>query len=61
MLTLNIHQKHPPEVFYKNLRPATLFKKRLWHRNFPVNFAKFLITPFLTEHLRTTASDALVF
>ena len=26
--------------------------KRLWHRCFPVNFAKFLITPFLTEDLR---------
>ena len=29
------------------LRPATLLKKRLWHRYFPVNFAKFLRTPFL--------------
>ena len=27
-------------------------KKRLWHRCFPVNFAKFLTTPFLTEHFR---------
>ena len=27
-------------------RPATLFKKRLWHRCFPVNFAEVLITPF---------------
>ena len=34
------------------LRPATLLTKRLWHRHFPVNFAKFLRTPFLTEHLR---------
>ena len=25
---------------------ATLFKKRLWHRGFPVNFAKFLRPPF---------------
>ena len=33
------------------LRPATLLKKRLWHRYFPVNFAKFLRTPFFTEHL----------
>ena len=24
------------------LRPATLLKKRLWYRCFPVNFAKFL-------------------
>ena len=30
-----------------DLRPATLLNKRLWHRCFPVNFAKFL---------RTTAS-----
>ena len=29
------------------LRPATLLKKRLWHKCFPVNFAKFLRTPFL--------------
>ena len=28
-------------------RPATLLKKRLWHRSFPVNFEKFLRTPFL--------------
>ena len=27
--------------------PATLLKKRLWHRCFTVNFAKFLRTPFL--------------
>ena len=29
------------------VRPATLLKKRLWHRRFPMNFAKFLRTPFL--------------
>ena len=27
--------------------PATLLKKRLWHRCFPVNFEKFIRTPFL--------------
>ena len=27
--------------------PATLLKKRLWHRRFPVNFVKFLRTSFL--------------
>ena len=26
-------------------------KKRLWYRCFPVNFAKFLKTPFFIEHL----------
>ena len=34
------------------LRPATLLKQRLWHLCFPVNFAKLLRTPFLTEQLR---------
>ena len=34
------------------LRPATLLKKRLWHRCFPVNFAKFLRTPFLQNTSR---------
>ena len=40
-----------------DLRSATLLKKRLWHRCFPVNFVKFLKTPFFTENLRTTASS----
>ena len=31
----------------KDLRPAILLKKRLWHRRFLVNFARFLRTPFL--------------
>ena len=34
------------------LRPPTLLEKILWHMSFPVNFAKFLRTPFFTEHLR---------
>ena len=34
------------------LRPANLFKKRLWHRCFLVNFTKFLRTPFFIEHRR---------
>ena len=40
-------------VFNKvaGLRPATLLKKRLWHRCFLVNFVKFLRTPFFIEHL----------
>ena len=41
-------------LFFNKLagpRPATLFKKRLWRKWFPVNFAKFLRTPFLTERL----------
>ena len=34
------------------LKFATLLKKRLWHRRFPVNLAKFLRTPFFAEQLR---------
>ena len=34
-----------------DLRLATLLKKRLWHRCFPMHFVKFLRTPFLIEHL----------
>ena len=36
--------------FFNNvagLRPATLLKKRPWHRCSPVNFAKFLRTTFI--------------
>ena len=37
------------------LRRATLLKKRLWHRCFPVNFAKFLRTPFLKPAVAASA------
>ena len=40
------------------LRLVTLFKKRLWHRCFPVSLVKFLRTSFL--HRRATASDPKV-
>ena len=39
-----------------DMRPASLLEKILWDRSFPVDFAKFLRTPFFTEHLRTTVS-----
>ena len=52
--------KHLSQSLFFNkvvdLRPAALFKKRLWHRCFPVNFAKFLRTSFFTEHLQATVS-----
>ena len=34
-------------LFVPGLRPATLFKKRLWHSCFPANFVKFLRKLFL--------------
>ena len=36
---------------FAGLRPATLLKKKLWHRCFPVNFAIFLRAPISKEHL----------
>ena len=39
------------------LRPATLLKRKLWHRCFPVTFAKFPRTPFLWN----TSGRLLVF
>ena len=50
--------KQPPEVFSREsvllyercFRPTTLLKRRLWHRCFPVDFAKFLRTPFLQNN-----------
>ena len=43
--------KHLCQILFFNkvagLKRATLLKKRFWYRCFPVNFAKFLISPFL--------------
>ena len=48
--------KHLCQSFFFNkvggLRPATLLKKRPWHRCFAVNFAKFLRAPFLQNTSR---------
>ena len=57
-------QKQSPE----KVRPATLFKKRPWHRCFPVNFAKCLRTSSLHNNTgrllltlsRDTASHSLI-
>ena len=60
-------QKQPTEMFCeKSLRPATLTKKRLWHRCFSVNFVKFPRTHFLKNNygrlllaIRTQAVSSL--
>ena len=50
-ISQNFTGKHLCESLFFNkvagLGPSTLFKKSLWHRCFPVNFEKFLKTPFL--------------
>ena len=38
------------------VQPAVLFKKGLLRWCFPVILSKFLMTPFVTEHLHTTCS-----
>ena len=45
------HRKHLSQSLFYN-KVAGLLKKRLWHRCFHVNFAKFLKTSFFREHLR---------
>ena len=39
----------------EDLRPATLLKKWLWRRCFPVSFCQIFRNIFFTEHLQTTA------
>ena len=42
-------------LFFKKvagLRSATLSKKRLWHKRFPMNFVRFSRTTFFKEHFR---------
>ena len=64
-----IHRKTPvPEYLFNKvvyLGPATLIKKRLWHRCFPVTFVKFLRTSILEntsgQLLLTHPSRRLIF
>ena len=44
-----------------NFRPATLLRKTLWYRCFPVDFAKFLRARFFTEHLKPVAASEVYF
>ena len=44
-------QRYSVKTVFLGLRPATLLKRKLQHSCFPVNFAKFLRTPFFKEHL----------
>ena len=43
--------KHLYHSLFFNKVAALRHESRLWHRCFPVNFTKFLRTPFLIEHL----------
>ena len=53
-------RKHLYQILFNkfsSLRPATLLKKRLWHRCFPVNFREFLKNTFCN---RTTPVAAFM-
>ena len=47
----NLCRSVPPLNKVEGIIPATLLKKRLQYRFFPVNFATFLRTAFYIEHL----------
>ena len=56
--------KHLCQSFFLNklqARPVTLLRKRLWHRCFLVNFAKFLRTPSLRNTFGRLLSDLYFF
>ena len=47
----------------KTAAPAAaglILKRRLWHRCLPLNFSKFLRTPFFIEHLRWLLLDICI-
>ena len=44
--------KHLCQSLFFRRQPTTLLKNRPWHRCFPVNFEKYLRTPFFIGHLR---------
>ena len=48
------HEQYYLIILLIGLKTATLLKKRLWQRCFPVNFVKFLGATFFIEHIRET-------
>ena len=55
--TDKIFKKRHEKDHKQSPQPATLSKKRLSDSCFPVNFAKFLRTRFLTKHHQTVKAD----
>ena len=53
------HQRYSIRKVFSNISQNSqenTCARVFWHRCFPVNFARFVRTPFVTEHLRKTAS-----
>ena len=52
----------PESLFQQSCRPLQqILQKRLWYRYFPVNFAKFLKTPFLQNTFGRLLPEKLLF
>ena len=49
------HEQYYLIILLISLKVATLLNKRLWHRCFPVNFARFLGRTFFIEQIQATA------
>ena len=49
--------KHLCQSLFLYLKPATLFKKDIWHWCFSVNFVKFLRTPFFCKTTLVAPSE----
>ena len=49
LISIIQHEKYYLIILLIGLKAATLLKKKLWHRCFPVNFVKFLGTTFDIE------------
>ena len=49
------HEQYYLIILIIDLKAETLLKGRPWHLRFPMNFVKFLETPFFIGHIRVTA------
>ena len=55
LINVTQHKQYYLIILLTSLKAETLLKKRLWHRCFPINSAKFLGTTFFIEHIGATA------
>ena len=60
---LHLNKNDQTEIIFTFdlVRTATMLKKRLWHRRFPVNFAKFLRKSIFIEYFTVATSTTTSF
>ena len=61
LISIKQHERYYLIILLIDLKAATLFRKRLWHRCFPVNFLEFLGTSFYRELLIWATAFGLSF